>query len=191
MEYAFDTKALQHFESKFTEDFENLADRSMQQFDFSSKGLHFESKMHIDSVNYDFSSKALHFDMPEHLSIKGVHLKNAVKSLGKVADKVEQEAVKVLKTAGEDVLFAPILLFKKPMANHLDKLGVAHDDTILDIATKFATHKNNFEGFETRPVHFNSDVQHLSPAEVHEIVSTILDFFRQAVGLPRNIFSCR
>lgn len=64
-----------------------------------------------------------------------------IHELEKVVVDVAKDAVKILKNAGEDVAFAPLLLLKPAMKEEIAKAGLTDDGTILDITGKFVKAK--------------------------------------------------
>lgn len=84
----------------------------------------------------------------DNFSIKKGFLKKAVhdvehdvdhvsKELEKVVVAVAKDAVKVLKNIGEDVAFAPLLIFKPVMKREIAKRGLTDDGTLLNITGTF------------------------------------------------------
>ena len=87
--------------------------------------------------------------------------KQAAKDARKTTVKKDVAAVKKILTAaeqalanvGEDIAFAPILVFKPMMIKRLASQGVSHSNLLSDIAKKFVKEvvmkSSNFESFET------------------------------------------
>lgn len=77
----------------------------------------------------------------------GKDISTADKQLGKNISVVVKKAEKELAKTGQDVLYAPLLIWKPVLVSELDKKGVKHSNDIADIAHKFADNiitKKNF-----------------------------------------------